>query len=77
MTEVSQRVPLVHFVAQLFELLLPGLDLFDVGNAVIRDVPLDPNRYALYTFNVALYAMIYTAIANLIGLILFEDRDVA
>jgi ABC-type transport system involved in multi-copper enzyme maturation permease subunit len=77
MTEVSQNVQLVHFVAQLFELLLPGLDLFDVGNAIIRDVPLDPNRYALYTFNVALYAVIYTAIANLVGLILFEDRDVA
>jgi ABC-type transport system involved in multi-copper enzyme maturation permease subunit len=77
MTEVSQRVPLVHFVAQLFELLLPGLDLFDVGNAVIRDVPLDPGRYAVYTLNVAIYALIYTAIANLVGLILFEDRDVA
>jgi len=77
MTEVSQRVPLVHFVAQLFELLLPGLDLFDVGNAVIRDVPLDPGRYAIYTINVAIYALIYTAIANLVGLILFEDRDVA
>ncbi len=77
MTEVSQGIRLVHFFAQLFELLLPDLDLFDVGTAIVRDVPLDPDRYALYTANVALYAIFYTAIANLVGLILFEDRDVA
>src|ERR1051325_4283530 len=77
MTEVSQPFRLVHFFAQLFELLLPGLDLFDVGTAIVRDVPPDQERYALYTLNVALYAVLYPAIANLVGLILFEDRDVA
>jgi ABC-type transport system involved in multi-copper enzyme maturation permease subunit len=77
MTEVSQRLPLVHFFAQLFELLLPGLAVFDVSSAIVRDVPLDPERYSLYTFNVALYATFYTANALLLGLILFEDRDVA
>jgi ABC-type transport system involved in multi-copper enzyme maturation permease subunit len=77
MTEVSQHLPLVHFFAQLFELLLPGLAMFDVSSAIVRDVPLDPGRYSLYTFNVALYASMYTAIALLAGLILFEDRDVA
>jgi len=76
MTEVS-RNPLIRFFAQLFELLLPGLDLFDVGTAIIREVPLDPQRYAAYTLNVAFYALVYTAIALLGGLILFEDRDVA
>ncbi len=78
MTEVTQRqYVLVHFVAQLFEHLLPGLDLFDVGSSIIRDLPLDPVSYGIYTFNVALYAMIYTAIALLVGLIMFEDRDLA
>lgn len=77
MTEASQRVPLVYFFAQLFELLLPALENFDVSSAVIRDVPLDPGRYAIYTLNVLLYALTYTAIAMLGGLILFEDRDVA
>jgi ABC-type transport system involved in multi-copper enzyme maturation permease subunit len=78
MTEVTQRqYVLVHFVAQLFEHLLPGLDLFDVGSSIIRDLPLDPVSYSIYTFNVALYAMMYTAIALLVGLILFEDRDLA
>jgi hypothetical protein len=77
MTEVSAPIPLVHFFAQLFELLLPGLALFDVSTAIIREVPLETDRYALYTLNVAFYALIYTAIAMLAGLILFEDRDVA
>jgi ABC-type transport system involved in multi-copper enzyme maturation permease subunit len=76
MTEVSKNA-LVRFLARLFELLLPGLDLFDVGTAIIREVPLDPRRYAIYTLNVAIYGLVYTAIALLVGLILFEDRDVA
>ncbi len=77
MTEVSRPIPLVHFFAQLFELLLPGLALFDVSTAIIREVPLETDRYTIYTLNVALYAFIYTGIAMLAGLILFEDRDVA
>ena len=77
MTEVSQLIPLVNFMAKLFELLLPGLALFDVSTAIIREVPPDPGRYAIYALNVTLYALMYTAIALLAGLILFEDRDVA
>lgn len=76
MTEVS-RNRLIQFLARLFELLLPGLDYFDVGTAIIREAPPDSLEYAQYTFNVALYALIYTAIAMFLGLILFEDRDVA
>lgn len=77
MTEVSQGIALVHFMAQLFELLLPALAVFDVSSAIIREAPLDPERYAIYASNVVLYAILYTAIALLVGLILFEDRDVA
>jgi ABC-type transport system involved in multi-copper enzyme maturation permease subunit len=78
MTEVSRReYRLVSFVAQLFETILPGLDLFDVGSSIIRDLPLDPVDYSVYTLNVALYALTYTAIALLVGLLLFEDRDLA
>jgi ABC-type transport system involved in multi-copper enzyme maturation permease subunit len=77
-TAVAQQgYRLVLFVAQLFDLLLPGLELFDVGNAIVREAPLPPGEYALYTMNVALYAVIYTAVALLFGLILFEDRDLA
>jgi ABC-type transport system involved in multi-copper enzyme maturation permease subunit len=78
MTEVSRgKYVLIHFVAQLFDTLLPGLDLFDVGTAVIREAPLPPLEYNLYALNVSLYAVVYTAIALLFGLILFEDRDLA
>ncbi|MBI1831235.1 MAG: ABC transporter permease [Planctomycetes bacterium] len=77
MTAVSQDLRLVQFIAQLFEFLLPGLANFDVSSAIVRDVPLDPSRYALYTLNVFIYATMYTSIAMLAGLILFEDRDVA
>jgi hypothetical protein len=77
-TEVSKPIGgLVKFVAQLFEMLLPGLAMFDVSSAIIREAPLDTRQYAVYTLNVGLYALIYTAIAMLAGLILFEDRDVA
>lgn len=68
---------LISFMAQLFDTVLPGLDLFDVGTAIIRDVPVPPTQYAMYTANVALYAATYTVIALLFGLILFEDRDLA
>ena len=78
MTEVSRRqYPLVAFVAQLFETIFPGLDLFDVGSSIIRDLPLDPIAYSIYTLNVALYGLTFTAIALLTGLVLFEDRDLA
>lgn len=78
LTEVSQhQYALVYFVAQLFENLLPGLDLFDVGTAIVREVQLPMGEYALYTLQVTLYAVVYTTIALLFGLILFEDRDLA
>jgi hypothetical protein len=68
---------LVNFMAQLFDTLLPGLELFDMGPAVVRETPLPPTAFALYTLNVSLYAVMYTGIALLFGLILFEDRDLA
>src|SRR5262249_36553868 len=78
MTAVSQnRYALVHFVAQLFENVLPGLDLFDVGTAIVREVPLDLGEYGWYTVHITVYALIYTSIALVLGLILFEDRDLA
>lgn len=71
------RLRLVEFMADVFDTLLPGLDLFDMATAVVRDAPLPPWDFALYTANVALYAVMYTAIALFVGLILFEDRDLA
>jgi ABC-2 family transporter protein len=68
---------LISFVAQLFDTVLPGLDMFDVGTSIVRDIPLPADRYSIYTANVVLYGVTYTAIALLLVLILFEDRDLA
>jgi ABC-type Na+ efflux pump permease subunit len=78
LTEVTRSgFRLVYFVAQLFDTLLPGLNLFDVGNAIVRDVPLPVDRYWWYALNVVFYGVIYSGIVLLFGLVLFEDRDLA
>jgi ABC-type transport system involved in multi-copper enzyme maturation permease subunit len=68
---------LVEFMAQVFDTILPGLEHFSLGGVIVRDAPLSPGEFALYTGSVSLYAVMYTAIALLFGLILFEDRDLA
>jgi ABC-type transport system involved in multi-copper enzyme maturation permease subunit len=78
LSQVSQqRFALVHFMAQLFDTLLPALEFFNVGPAIARDMPLPEGPFALYVVWVALYGVLYTIIALLFGLILFEDRDLA
>lgn len=78
LAQVSQaRFRLVAFIAQLFDIVLPGLDLFNIGPAIARDIPPDPGPIAVYVASSALYAVLYTAIALVFGLILFEDRDLA
>jgi len=78
LTAISRgRYPLIRFVANVFDTVLPALDQFDMGSAVVRYAPLPPGPFALYTVEVTLYAVIYTAVALLFGLILFEDRDLA
>jgi ABC-type transport system involved in multi-copper enzyme maturation permease subunit len=68
---------LVSFLAQVFDTVLPGLDTFDLSAAFVRETPLPAEYMALYTAEASLYALMYTAIALLFGLILFEDRDLA
>ena len=78
LTAVSdKRYPLIEFFARVFDTVLPGLDSFDMGPAVVRYAPLPPAEFAMYTVYVVLYAVMYTAVALLLGLILFEDRDLA
>jgi ABC-type transport system involved in multi-copper enzyme maturation permease subunit len=66
---------LVGFLAQVFDVVLPALEYFNLGPAVIRDTPLDLGAFAGYSFTVFGYAVIYTAIVLVVGLLLFEDRD--
>jgi ABC-type transport system involved in multi-copper enzyme maturation permease subunit len=75
--EQESGYQLIAFLADVFDTILPGLDLFDLSTAVVRDTPLPQGRFSLYTMSVSLYAVVYTTIALLFGLILFEDRDLA
>ncbi len=67
----------VGFLARTFDVLLPALEYFHLGPAIIRDTPLDLYEFILYSLKVFGYAGLYTAIVMVIGLLLFEDRDVA
>jgi ABC-type transport system involved in multi-copper enzyme maturation permease subunit len=78
LTAVSQnRIALIKFMAGVFDVFMPGLEHFDMSGAVVRDTPLPPGDFALYTLHVTLYAITYSVIALLFGLILFEDKDLA
>ena len=70
-------VGLVGFLGKLFDVLLPALEFFNMGPAIIREAPLDLWQFAGYVGTVFGYSLIYTAIALLVGLLLFEDRDLA
>jgi hypothetical protein len=73
----ASGLSLVSFVAQLIDALLPALEFFNMGPAIIRDNPLEMGDFTLYVLTVFGYALIYVSIAILVGLILFEDRDLA
>jgi ABC-type transport system involved in multi-copper enzyme maturation permease subunit len=64
---------LLSFTAGLFDMLLPALDYFRIGPALVTDAVLP----AAYILSVAFYGILYTLILLLFGLILFEDRDLA
>ena len=70
-------VGLVGFLGKLFDVLLPALEFFNMGPAIIREAPLDLWRFGLYVLTVFGYSLLYTGIALLVGLLLFEDRDLA
>ncbi len=78
LTHVSQtRLPLVRFMAQLFDTVLPALDYFNIGPALSRDTLPPFGRFVAYVGETTGYTILYAAIALLIGLLLFEDRDLA
>jgi ABC-type transport system involved in multi-copper enzyme maturation permease subunit len=68
---------ILSFTSQLFDTLLPGLSYFRVGPAVVSDTPLPTGEFWAYVGSASLYGAMYTGILLLIGLILFEDRDLA
>jgi len=68
---------LVGFLAKVFDVILPALEFFNMSPAIIRETPIYLWPFVGYVFTVFGYAIIYTAIALVIGLLLFEDRDLA
>ncbi|HEV3085275.1 MAG TPA: ABC transporter permease subunit [Gemmataceae bacterium] len=72
----AQRYTLVNFMAKFFDNVLPGLEYFDPG-VLLRDIMPDKSLLWTYVGTVWLYATLYSIIALLFGLILFEDRDLA
>jgi hypothetical protein len=67
------KFEIVRFFGQFIATVLPVLDHFNIQAAVAAGaaVPLDYLGMAL------LYCALYTAIALLLGLAMFEDRDLA
>lgn len=75
--QTSGTLELVQFMTRLLDTLAPALEYFKLGPAISRDRPLPLTEYGIYVGSVVLYSLMYTAIAMLFGLILFEDRDLA
>jgi len=73
----NTALSMIGFLTKLFETLLPSLDSFNMGPAIIRDTPINLVDFGYYAGSVFVYALMYTGIALLFGLILFEDRDLA
>jgi ABC-type transport system involved in multi-copper enzyme maturation permease subunit len=68
---------MVSFTSKIFDIGLPGLEFFTLGPALTMDAPLPTWAFIQYVGTVCLYALVYTSIALLFGLVLFEDRDLA
>ncbi len=67
-----QFAPVV-FIGQLIATILPVLDHFNIQAAVAAGRPV-PLIYLMWSF---IYCCVYSGIAMLLALILFEDRDLA
>ena len=63
----------VQFFGQLIATVFPNLDHFNIQAAVAAGVPVP----TLYLGWALVYCMIYSLIAMLLALVLFEDRDLA
>jgi hypothetical protein len=73
----SEVTQILLFVAKLFDTLLPRLDYFSLDQALLNEASPPSLPFNLYVGSVFLYAVLYTTIVLLFGLILFEDRDLA
>lgn len=70
---VAQQLPPVVFFGRLIATVLPVLDHFNIQASVAAGVPV-PYTYLAWSL---VYCMLYSTIAMLLALTLFEDRDLA
>jgi ABC-type transport system involved in multi-copper enzyme maturation permease subunit len=78
LVQISEgKLRLVNFIAKTFETILPGLNNFDLSALIAKETPTDFYALWYYVGCVFLYAFMYSTIALVFGLILFEDRDLA
>ncbi len=68
---------ILYFMAQLFDLVLPSLEMFRLEPALLSELDIKAADFTGYLASVSLYGVLYTTIVLLFGLILFEDRDLA
>jgi ABC-type transport system involved in multi-copper enzyme maturation permease subunit len=66
-------LPLVEFFSQLISTVVPNLNLFSMEAAIDSDVGIPWVILA----SVLVYTALYFVLATLLGLLLFEDRDLA
>ncbi len=67
------QVPMVPFMADFLAAVLPVLDHFNIYGPIATGEPV-PLQYMLYAF---VYCLMYSSVAMLVALLLFEDRDLA
>jgi ABC-type transport system involved in multi-copper enzyme maturation permease subunit len=68
---------ILSFMSGVLNTILPALSFFRYSAAQMGDNPLPLIPFYTYVASVAGYAVLYTLIVLLVGLILFEDRDLA
>ncbi len=71
--EVAQQLPPVVFFGRLIAAVLPVLDHFNVQASVAAGVSVPP----VYLAWALVYCVLYSSMAMLLALTLFEDRDLA
>jgi ABC-type transport system involved in multi-copper enzyme maturation permease subunit len=72
-SSIGREFEIVRFMSLLLSAVLPGLEHFSVEAAIStgQKVPM------VYLGAASLYAMLYSTVAMLLALLLFEDRDLA
>jgi ABC-type transport system involved in multi-copper enzyme maturation permease subunit len=69
----ARQIEPVNFMARLFATVLPVLDHFNITAAVSTGQPVPP----IYLLWAAGYCVLYSSMAMVLALLLFEDRDLA